>query len=363
MVKKRVKKRDINSVLSSHYYNINSNTAYGGLNQLYSKVKNLFSKTEVKDWLSNQLSYSLYKDVKRKFPRRNMYTIKPNYNYQIDIAEMGKYSKYNDNYKYFLLVIDIFSRVIDTRPLKSKNTIEVSDAMESILEPTGKTKKKIQSDRGGEFTSAHFKSMLKKHNIELFHTENYTIKAAYAERAIRSLKNRIFSYLTANNTYRWIEALPKLTKAYNNTYHTSIKTTPYSVNEENVEETFHNSWEDKPTRKKLLKVGDYVRLIEIHKLFDKGFYPKWSDEYFIIESIVTKYPPTYTVKDSREKSIIGTFYTDELQKIPKIPDVYRIERIIKRDENGKILVKWYGYPESENEWVDENLYKHGVRIK
>ena len=45
----------------------------------------------------------------------------------------------------------------------------------------------------------------------------------------------------------------------------------------------------------------------------------------------------------------GTFYVEELQKVIKTDDVYKIEPIFKKRKMGQrvqYLVKWLGYPES-----------------
>ena len=49
--------------------------------------------------------------------------------------------------------------------------------------------------------------------------------------------------------------------------------------------------------------------------------------------------------------IQSTFYEQELQKTTQ--DVYRTEKVIKSKGN-KVLVKWRGYPEEFNSWVDKN---------
>ena len=46
----------------------------------------------------------------------------------------------------------------------------------------------------------------------------------------------------------------------------------------------------------------------------------------------------------------GTFYEQELQKTTQ--EVFRIEKVIKKNGT-KSLVKWLGYPESFNSWVDD----------
>ena len=49
--------------------------------------------------------------------------------------------------------------------------------------------------------------------------------------------------------------------------------------------------------------------------------------------------------------IQSTFYEQELQKTTQ--DVYRIEKVIKSKGN-KVLVKWKGYSDEFNSWVDKN---------
>ena len=60
-------------------------------------------------------------------------------------------------------------------------------------------------------------------------------------------------------------------------------------------------------------------------------------------------PITYKIKDLEGEEIKGTFYEPELQKTEK--QLYRIEKIIEKDKN-KSLVKWKGYSDEFNSWVD-----------
>ena len=67
-------------------------------------------------------------------------------------------------------------------------------------------------------------------------------------------------------------------------------------------------------------------------------------------------PLYYKIKDLQDKLLEGTFYEEELQKINKKDDVFRIERILqqrKRKKGVEFLVKWFGYPASFNSWVPE----------
>jgi len=97
------------------------------------------------------------------------------------------------------------------------------------------------------------------------------------------------------------------------------------------------------------KTGDKVRKLKKKGLFEKGFTPNWTEEVFTISKIQRTNPVTYKITDYNGEEIQGTFYEQELQKTSQ--EVYRIEKVVKKGKT-KSLVKWKGYPESFNSWVD-----------
>ena len=51
------------------------------------------------------------------------------------------------------------------------------------------------------------------------------------------------------------------------------------------------------------------------------------------------------------------FYAEELQKIQKSDNIYKIEKILaEKKENGKVkvLVKWLGYDKKFNSWLPKS---------
>ena len=54
-------------------------------------------------------------------------------------------------------------------------------------------------------------------------------KSVIAERFIRTLKNKIYKYMTAISKNVYIDKLDDIVKEYNNTYHPSIKMKPVDV--------------------------------------------------------------------------------------------------------------------------------------
>ena len=78
--------------------------------------------------------------------------------------------------------------------------------------------------------------------------------------------------------------------------------------------------------------------------------PNWSEEIFIIKKIKNNVPWTYVLNDLNEEEIIGNFYEYELQSTKQ--NEFRIEKVIKR-KGDKLSVKWKGYDNSFNSWIDK----------
>ena len=58
---------------------------------------------------------------------------------------------------------------------------------------------------------------LKKEGIHVFYTQNSQIKSNFAERVIRTIKQKIYAYFMENQTYKYINVLQKIVDSYNNT--------------------------------------------------------------------------------------------------------------------------------------------------
>ncbi|XP_045450977.1 uncharacterized protein LOC123662140 [Melitaea cinxia] len=104
-------------------------------------------------------------------------------------------------------------------------------------------------------------------------------------------------------------------------------------------------------------VGDYVRITKYKHIFQKGYESNWSDEIFIVSTVIPRSPwVVYTLKDLQNEVIEGTFYERELQKVtpPNPTSDYKIDKIITSRYSGsrrQVLVKWKGYPDKFNSWV------------
>ena len=99
------------------------------------------------------------------------------------------------------------------------------------------------------------------------------------------------------------------------------------------------------------KVGDKVRISKYkRKIFDKGYTPNWTEEIFTVDTIQYTNPITYKIKDLNNEKIKRSFYEPELLKAKQ--DVFRIEKVIKRDYKKKQApVKWKGYSDDFSSWI------------
>ena len=84
------------------------------------------------------------------------------------------------------------------------------------------TANKIWVDENSKSFNRSMKSFLQNNDIEMHSTDNKE-KSVLAERFIRTLKNRIYKYMTSVSKNVYIDKLDDIINKYNNTYHTIIK--------------------------------------------------------------------------------------------------------------------------------------------
>ena len=179
---------------------------------------------------NEQLANELHKPIIRKFERRRVYSIFKDNIWGVDLADMQLLSKYNKGTRFLLCVIDIFSKHAWVVPLKHKKGISIVKAFQSILKQSNSSRKpnKIWVDKGSEFYSAYFKKWLRDNVIVMYLTHNEG-KSVVAERFIRTLKGKIYKYMTSISKNVYIDKLDDIVDEYHNTYHTAIKMKPFDV--------------------------------------------------------------------------------------------------------------------------------------
>ena len=91
----------------------------------------------------------------------------PFYFTEADLTDRTDLKSFNEDYAYWLVVIDAFSRKVWARLIKRKTEKEVVREMEDILQSMdGPTVKRIRTDRGSEFKSRGFQRLMRELDIE-----------------------------------------------------------------------------------------------------------------------------------------------------------------------------------------------------
>ena len=142
------------------YYNENKPGSFSGAAAFQRTAQN----PEAKKWLLTQDAYTLHKPVRRRFPRRKIIVAGPKQQFQADLIDFSRLQKYNDGFKFILVVIDVFSKYAYVECIKNKTSKSVIAAFSKILKRSGHFST-LQTDLGTEFTNKAFQSWLKQHNI------------------------------------------------------------------------------------------------------------------------------------------------------------------------------------------------------
>ena len=186
--------------------------------------------------------------------------------------------------------------------------------------------------------------MVRKNSIEMYSTDNEG-KSFIAERFIRTLKNKIYKYMTSVAKTVSIDKLGDIVNKYNNIYHSTIKMKAVHVNSN----TYVESSKEINNKNPKFIVGDDPAISKYENIFAKGYTPNWSEEIFVIKKDKNTVPQTYVINDVNEEEIVGKFYENELQKINQ--KEFRIEKVIKR-KCDKLYITWKKCNNSFNSLID-----------
>ena len=360
----------IQNLLERLYSNVElSNSSFTGINNLYTEARKVnpdITIKDVKNFLKTKKSYTLHRLTRKRFTRRSVTVAKPKVIIGSDLADMRNLSRQNGGVKYLLVIIDMFSRFACVEGLKKKTGQAVAEKLETIFERNDfNGVVRMNTDEGKEYYNTTVKEYLKNSNIELYSVSSREIKVSIAERFIRTLKSRLYKYMTHNNTLEYISVLPKIVENYNDTRHRTLGTTPrkvhFTTDRNMIKHYFNRIHKIDLSRKKVvsndLTVGDAVRIADEtrNKFFARGYKIQNTLEIFRIREVNSNFDPkVYHLEDLEGEPIIGSFYREEL--IPTvIPTHFDIEIIRKKKVGGKskYLVHWVGYPEKYNSWIDE----------
>lgn len=349
-------------MLKQMWINKNKKYAFSGISKIYEHYKGEIPLKKIQDQLSEIQTYTRHKEGKKITKFNPFFVHKVDEMWQIDIMYLPNYKKESKGYKYLLCVLDVYSRKMFIRKLRKKDTSTIVRKFDDILLSVNRTPVKIVADKGSEFKSTLFQQFCEGLGIKLIFTYNET-KAAHVERAQRSFQNILYRILEEHQTRDFLKYLNETLGIYNNRVN---RMTGYSPNFAYIPENHekisinlekHYNKASKKNKKPRFKEGDCVRIREAKHAFSRGYHPYFTEEIFKVKKVLINLPiPRYIISNyTGDEEIKGSFYSNELALVNL--DTFKVEKVLKKTKvKGKTLVfvKWLGYPNSQNSWVDSS---------
>ncbi|KAL3079413.1 hypothetical protein niasHS_013059 [Heterodera schachtii] len=323
------------------------------------------NRTDVQNYLATQRTYTLHRQAKRRY--RRLPTLAPGLHteWQADLASFDRLGKQNRVYKYLLVCIDTLSRQVFVQPVKTKTSTNMIRAFGRIFKRSKYIPWKVLTDQGKEFTARAVQQFFRTNDVEHFcMLTSPQFHAGMAERANRSIKERLYRYFTERNTYKWIDVVQDIVRAINHSPNSTIGMCPADVNFKNAEalrQKLHNAAENVVRRQPRYRVGDRVLIEKYKHVFQKGYLPRFTNELFTVAEVHTERSPVvYRLRDDKNEIISGWFYANDLCKTleDKQQKMYEIEKILKKKRQNGVdyaLVKWEGYSARFNSTVEQQF--------
>ena len=201
--------------------NIYLKNNFPGYETLYKLVKtenNDIKKKDIKFFLENQKEYELLK-VKIKKKKKSGHITAAYYKHmaQMDIFDLSKYVGSNKNYKYILVLIDVFTRKAYVRPMKKKDVSEVLASLEDIFSNDDYIPNAITSDMDKTFVSEKIQTLLENNNIyhDVIIAGNDHNILGIIDRFALTLQNIFSKIFIRNNMPNWIDHYSLVVKLKN----------------------------------------------------------------------------------------------------------------------------------------------------
>ena len=269
----------------------------------------------------------------------------------------------DNEFKYLLVVVDIYDRNVDFEPIKNKKPSTIVKAFKSIFKRkyiNPKDTFMIYSDQGTEFKNTTVKNYLKSLKIgQKFSMINRHSQTACVE-AYNKIIGKILNLAMLDEETKkglvcrqWTKHIPKLRILLNKKY----KRTPKKMLLKDIN---HNIFK-KQKLDKIIKVGDKVRVKLMHptdyttgKRLHGNFRTgdiRFAPEVRIIKKVLIEpnSPIRYMVK-----GLQVAFYHNELQLVKhENNEKYVVEKIVGKKKINNLVyynVKWLHYGKKFNTW-------------
>ena len=170
---------------------------------------------------------------------------------------------------------------------------------------------KICVDKGSEFYYRSMKSWLEQNATQMYSLHNKG-KSVVAERFIRTLKNKIYKYMTSISKNVYTVKLDEIVNKNNNTYHRIVIMKPVDVKPSMYID--FNKENNKEGSK--FKVGDHGRISKYESIFAKAMLQIGLKKFFLLKTLKTLCCG-HVIGDLNREEIVGIIHQKELKKKKK----------------------------------------------
>ena len=135
-------------------------------------------------------------------------------------------------------------------------------------------------------------------------------KSVVAEKFIRTLKKKIYKYMSSVSQNVHIDKLDDIVNKYSNTYHRTINMKLVDVKPN----TDINSSQEINDEDPKFKMGNIVRISKYKNIFAKGYVPNWSEEVFVNKTSKTLFRRHVLIVILKAKKLLERFTKKDCKK-------------------------------------------------
>ena len=323
MKSKQINNIDINTELNKIYYDIK--TGFSSLDKLYTQAKLAglnITKKEVKNYRDNQGLNQVLKPIRKQKEYSSHYAFQPRHIYEMDIIVYDRYTYHK--YSYMLVVIDVYSRFAQVRPMTNRRIETIIKNYQSIL-TVMKAPQILQSDN--EFNKKLFIEELDKSSTKTYFTDPDEIhKNPIVERFNKTVSQNIQKVRISLKRYDWYEYVYDVVDNYNTTKHSTVKGKPLEI----FKELDMNKQVYKYVENPFI-VGDKVRIARKKKIFDKADVLTYSVKIYIVEAIKKN-----KIKLHDIKKYYKPYELNKIESTNEIDNINNIEVPQTQTKNNKL---------------------------
>lgn len=264
-----------------------------------------------KEFLDRQPAFKINKNMKNSIDKPIL-SKRMNELWCIDHLDLSMYSK-KDQYKYVLVVVDVFTRKMMGLIPQTNMSAETSiQALVEIIQRTGMQPRSVLTDNGTAFESL-FEQFLKESNIKHRRTISHRPQSnGIVERVNKEIRVILRRLLIAKKTTQWLDLLPEVMDFYNNRYHSTIRTTP-------------NKLADKIDDEGAREDNEIILKNRARKLVEKYKSQEFELGDYCRITMATMYSAVRAIIKSGNKKNLVIWWC---------PTIYRVVRVIERNREG-----------------------------